>query len=101
MGLLDNKTQETYYTGSQVFYISGVGTDYPGYTYSLTNIETEHGSKLTASDIRVYVESGNSGFDNREIFDFTVADTVLTILTAGASGGDGDGAFDELSEINA
>jgi len=101
MGLLNNKTQETYYTGSQVFYINGIGDNYPGYTYSLTNIETEHGDKLTYSDIRVYVESGNVDYTNREIFDFEVNNTVLTILTSGASGGDGDQAFDELSEINA
>ena len=35
MGLLDNKTNETYYTGSQVFFITGVGSNYPGYTYTL------------------------------------------------------------------
>jgi len=101
MGLLDNRTKETYYTGSQLFYISGIDSNYPSYTYSLTNIQTEHGSDLVASDIRVYVESGNTDFTDREVFDFTVADGVLTILTSGEAGGDGDQAFDELSELNA
>ena len=100
MGLLDNQTQEIYYTGSQVFIVTAglsVGTND---TYSLTQLEAQYGSSLTASDIRVYVESGNSDYTNREIFDFTVSDSVLTLLTAGAAGGDGDQAFDELSELN-
>ena len=49
MALLNNKTNETYYTGSQSFYISGTIP----YTYTLTEIQTEHGSKITADDIRV------------------------------------------------
>ena len=101
MGLLDNKTNETYYTGSQVFFITAAGSSYPGYTYTLTEIQNEHGSKITANDIRVYVESGNASYTNREIFDWTIADGILTILTSGAAGGDGDAAFDELSELNA
>ncbi len=96
MGLLNNKTNETYYTGSQSFYISGTIP----YTYTLTAIQTEHGSKITADDIRVYVESNNSNYTDREIFDWTIADGVLTVLTSGAAGGDGDAAFDELSELN-
>ena len=97
MALLNNKTNETYYTGSQSFYISGTIP----YTYTLTEIQTEHGSKITADDIRVYVESNNSNYTDREIFDWTVSDGVLTVLTAGAAGGDGDQAFDDLNEINA
>ena len=97
MGLLNNKTNETYYTGSQSFYISGTIP----YTYTLTAIQTEHGSKITADDIRVYVESNNTSYTDREIFDWTVADGVLTVLTSGAAGGDGDQAFDELNEISA
>jgi hypothetical protein len=97
MALLNNKTNETYYTGSQSFYISGTIS----YTYTLTEIQTEHGGKITADDIRVYVESNNSNYTDREIFDWTVSNGVLTVLTAGAAGGDGDQAFDELNEINA
>jgi hypothetical protein len=100
MGLLDNKTQEIYYTGSQVFIITAALTPGTNDTYSLSNLESEYGSCLTASDIRVYVESGNSGFTNREMFDFTVSDSVLTILTSGAAGGDGDQAFDEIAELS-
>ena len=100
MGLLDNQTQEIYYTGSQVFIVTAALTVGTNDTYSLTQLEAQYGSSLTASDIRVYVESGNSDYTNREIFDFTVSDSVLTLLTAGAAGGDGDQAFDELSELN-
>ena len=67
MGLLDNKTQEIYYTGSQVFIITAALSS-SNNTYSLTNLESEYGSCLVVSDIRVYVESGNSSFTNREIF---------------------------------
>ena len=84
MGLLDNQTQEIYYTGSQVFIVTAALTVGTNDTYSLTQLEAQYGSSLTASDIRVYVESGNSDYTNREIFDFTVSDSVLTLLTAGA-----------------
>jgi len=90
-------TQEIYYTGNQVFYINGVGTNFPSYTYSLSNFHPTP----TASEIKVYVDSadvtaGESNYLNREIFDFTVSGTTLTIT----AGGDGDQAFDELTENN-
>jgi len=96
MGLI-NTSQEIYYTGSQVYYITGVGTNYPAYTYSLSGFN----QTLTAADIKVYVESadvtaGETSYLNREIFDFTVSGTTLTVTT----GGDGDQAFDELAENN-
>ncbi len=98
MALLNNKTNETYYTGSQSFYLSvanGIS-----YTYTLTELRQEHGSILTADDIRVYVESNNSNYTDREIFDWRISSSgVLEIETSGASGGDGDQAFDELTEL--
>tara|TARA_R110002051_G_scaffold322869_1_gene414743 strand:+ start:133 stop:1314 length:1182 start_codon:yes stop_codon:yes gene_type:complete len=98
MGLLDNKTQEIYYTGSQVFIITAALSS-SNNTYSLTNLESEYGSCLVVSDIRVYVESGNSSFTNREIFDFTISDSVLTITSA-ADGGDGAVAFGDIAALS-
>jgi len=98
MGLLDNQTQEIYYTGSQVFIITAVLSS-SNNTYSLTQLESEYGSSLTASDIRAYVESGNSSFTNREIFDFTISDSVLTITSA-ADGGDGAVAFGDIAALS-
>ena len=91
-------TQEIYYKGQQVFYLNLSNSAFTlSHTYSLSNFE----DKLSANDIRVFVESGDftpgeTSFVNRQIFDFTVSDNVLTVAT----GGDGDDAFDELSEIN-
>jgi len=93
MGLLNNKTQEIYYTGSQVFIITQALTPGVNVKYSLSNLESEYGGCLTASDVRVYVESGNSNITNREIFDFTINDSVLSI----SSDGDGDQSFDEIA----
>ena len=98
MALLNNKTNETYYTGSQSFYLSvanGIS-----YTYTITKLRQEHGSIIGADDIRVYVESSNPNYTDREIFDWRVSSGgSLEIETAGASGGDGDQAFDEIIEL--
>ena len=93
MGLLDNQTQEIYYTGSQVFIITQALTPGVNVKYSLSNLEAQYGSCLTAADVRVYVESGNSNITNQEIFDFEVNDSILSI----SSDGDGDIAFDEIA----
>ena len=96
MGLLDNQTQEIYYTGSQVFVVTAALTVGTNNTYSLTQLEAQYGSNLVASDIRVYVESGDSSFTNREIFNFTVSDSVLTLT----QGGDGDISFGQLDVLD-
>jgi hypothetical protein len=96
MGLLDNQTQEIYYTGSQVFVITAALTVGTNDTYSLTQLEAQYGSSLVASDIRVYVESGDSSFTNREIFNFTVSDSILTLT----QGGDGDISFGQLDVLD-
>jgi hypothetical protein len=98
MGLLDNKRQDIYYTGgSQVFYQAPALLSSSNNQFNITNLEFEFGSKITTSDIRVYIESGDEDFTDIEVLDFTVDSSNLRLSTVG----DAALAFQSLSELNA
>jgi hypothetical protein len=98
MGLLDNKRQDIYYTGgSQVFYQAPALLSSSNNEFNITNLEFEFGSKITTSDVRVYVESGDEDFTDIEVLDFTVSSSTLRLTLAG----DAALAFQSLNELNA
>jgi len=86
MGLLKTKTQEIYYTGSQVFFLDASLS-------SAINYDTEDGENnylhslsmfedcITADDIRVYFRDDTANTEV-EVFDFTVSQTPITLTAA-------------------
>ena len=82
MGLLKTKTQEIYYTGSQVFFLdaslsSATGDGENNYLHSLSQFE----QSITASDIRVYFRDDTADTEV-EVFDFTVSQIPITLTAA-------------------
>jgi hypothetical protein len=82
MGLLKTKTQEIYYTGSQVFFLdaslsSATGDGENNFLHSLSMFE----DCITADDIRVYFRDDTADTEV-EVFDFTVSQTSITLTAA-------------------
>ena len=82
MGLLDNQTQEIYYTGSQVFFLdaslsSAVSDGENNFLHSLSRFD----QSITASDIRVYFRDDTADTEV-EVFDFTVSQIPITLTAA-------------------
>jgi len=82
MGLLKTKTQEIYYTGSQVFFLdaslsSATGDGENNFLHSLSMFE----DCITADDIRVYFRDDVANTEV-EVFDFTVSQTPITLTAA-------------------
>ena len=109
MGLLDNQSQELYYTGELNHRAKTTEWESGGdwYTYSLNSLAQPFlwrcGRNLTVSDIRVTLVTGNAELLTtfppfpRELYNFTITDNVLDLGIAG----DTDSYFDELVELGA
>ena len=82
MGLLKTKSQEIYYTGSQVFFLdaslsSATSDGENNYLHSLSKFE----DCITADDIRVYFRDDTADTEV-EVFNFTVSQTSITLTAA-------------------
>jgi len=100
MGLLDNKRQDIYYTGgSQVFYQAPALLSSSNNQFNITNLEFEFGSKITTSDIRVYIESGDEDFTDIEVLDGSIASCLVIFLGWGFLELGGGGATDAISSF--
>jgi len=80
MGLLKTKTQEIYYTGSQVFFLdaslsSATGDGENNFLHSLSMFE----DCITADDIRVYFRDDTADTEV-EVFDVTLKNVFVTII---------------------
>ena len=82
MGLLETKSQEIYYTGSQVFFLdaslsSATSDGENNFLHSLSMFE----DCITADDIRVYFRDDTADTEV-EVFDFTVSQISITSTAA-------------------
>ena len=82
MGLLETKSQEIYYTGSQVFFLdaslsSATSDGENNFLHSLSMFE----DCITADDIRVYFRDDTADTEV-EVFDFTVSQIPITLTAA-------------------
>ena len=127
MGLLDNQSSELYYLGeisryanytlwgSGDAFVSSASVPTPSNvalfwnTFSISQMAQPFlwrcGRALTSSDVRVFIESRDTNLGAVytdaggivDIFDFTIVNNVLIL----DENGDGEGVFDELSEVSA